>query len=52
MNINKVIIDNIKGIGHFELNQSLLPNKPNVLVALNGFGISSLATAFLALSEG
>ncbi len=52
MNINKVTIENIKGISHFELNQPLLPNRPNILVAPNGFGKSSLATAFLSLSRG
>ena len=46
MNIKKVIIDNIKGIGHLELTQPLLPNRPNVLVAPNGFGKSSLSIAF------
>lgn len=52
MNISKVTIDYIKGIGHFELNQPLLPNRPNILVAPNGFGKSSLASAFLAISNG
>ncbi len=52
MNISKITIDNIKGIEHFELNQPLLPNRPNVLVAPNGFGKSSLAAAFLSLSKG
>lgn len=52
MNIKKVIIDNIKGIGHLELTQPLLPNRPNVLVAPNGFGKSSLSIAFQKVSEG
>lgn len=52
MNISKITIDNIKGMGHFELNQSILPNRPNILVAPNGFGKSSLATAFHSLSGG
>lgn len=52
MNISKVIIDNIKGLHHFELSQPLLPNRPNILVAPNGFGKSSLAAAFLSVRDG
>lgn len=52
MIINKIVIDNIKGIGHFELSHDLYPNRPNVLVAPNGYGKSSLATAFLSAKNG
>ncbi len=48
----KVIeIEHIKGIQHkrFELNIS--PNKPSLLVAPNGFGKSSLATAFNSMNN-
>lgn len=53
MNITSVVVENIKGFSHFELNdQSILPNRPNILVAPNGFGKTSLATAFLYLKRG
>lgn len=43
----KVIeIDNIKGIGHKRFALDILPNKPSLLVAPNGFGKSSIAAAF------
>ncbi|TCL32452.1 hypothetical protein EV210_12117 [Anaerospora hongkongensis] len=49
MTISKIAIKNIKGIGDktFELN--ITPNKPSLLVAPNGFGKSSFATAFDSL---
>ncbi len=51
MNINTIEITNVKGIGNkvFELN--LRPNKPNILVAPNGFGKSSFALAFNRLKR-
>lgn len=43
----KVIeIENIKGIGHKRFALDILPNKPSLLVAPNGFGKSSFAVAF------
>lgn len=43
----KVIeIENIKGIGHKRFELDILPNKPSLLVAPNGFGKSSFAVAF------
>ena len=49
--IKKVTIENIKGISNqtFELN--IIPNKPSILVAPNGFGKSSFATAFRSLNS-
>ena len=49
MTIKKIKIENIKGISNriFELN--ILPNRPSLLVAPNGFGKSSFASAFLSL---
>ena len=49
MTIASIGIKNIKGIQNktFELNIS--PNKPSLLVAPNGFGKSSIATAFASL---
>ncbi len=49
MTINKIRIENIKGISSrtFELN--IIPNCPSLLVAPNGFGKSSFAASFLSL---
>jgi len=42
----KVIeIENIKGISHKRFQLDILPNKPSLLVAPNGFGKSSIAVA-------
>lgn len=49
MNIKLITIDNVKGLGHWELDQTIFPNRPNILVAPNGFGKSSIATAFASL---
>ncbi len=43
MVISKIEISNIKGIGNLTINQNIYPNRPNILVAPNGFGKSSLA---------
>lgn len=49
MTIKKITIEHVKGITNrtFELN--ILANKPSLLVAPNGFGKSSFATAFNSL---
>ncbi len=49
--IKVIEIENIKGIKskRFELN--ILPNKPSLLVAPNGFGKSSIATAFNSMKS-
>ena len=49
--IQKITIENIKGISNktFELN--ITPNKPSILVAPNGFGKSSFAIAFNSLQS-
>jgi hypothetical protein len=39
-------IENIKGISHKRFALDILPNKPSLLVAPNGFGKSSFALAF------
>ncbi|MBY7785957.1 ABC transporter ATP-binding protein [Vibrio fluvialis] len=53
--IKKIEITNIKGIGDGTTNGlyefDLLKNKPSILVAPNGFGKSSLATAFKSLKS-
>lgn len=52
MKINKVKICNVKGISEYSLNALLYPNRPNILVAPNGFGKSSFATAFASIEPG
>lgn len=49
--IKKIEIKNIKGFKNYQFspNQYLIPNKPNLFVAPNGFGKSSITTAFNAL---
>lgn len=51
MNIKTVEISNIKGIRHKIFNLDLVPNRPNILVAPNGFGKSSFAIAFESLKS-
>jgi hypothetical protein len=48
----KVIeIENIKGIGLKRFELDITPNKPSILVAPNGFGKSSIATAFNSMNN-
>lgn len=59
--ILKIEIENIKGFGQdvnsagnkvpFAFDVDIFPNKPNIVVAPNGFGKSSLTAAFLSLKE-
>lgn len=49
--INKIKISYVKGIKDEEFVLDLIPNKPSILVAPNGFGKSSFATAFDSLKE-
>ena len=51
MVINEIHIENIKGLRCFDLNQPIQPNRPNILVAPNGFGKTSLAVAFNSLKS-
>lgn len=44
--IKSIKIENIKGIGNKKFELNLIPNKPSILVAPNGFGKSSFAAAF------
>ncbi len=44
-------IENVKGIGLRRFNLNILPNKPSLLVAPNGFGKSSIAAAFKSLNN-
>ena len=50
MSISQIEIKNIKGIDSKCFKIKLLPNKPNLLVAPNGFGKSSIATAFSSMN--
>lgn len=49
MNITTIEITNVKGVEHSLFNLDLVPNRPNILVAPNGFGKSSFAIAFDSL---
>ncbi|MGG7665488.1 hypothetical protein [Dyadobacter sp. BHUBP1] len=49
MNLKTVKIQNVKGIVEREFSLDAIPNKPNILVAPNGFGKSSFAIAFNSL---
>lgn len=51
MKIKTIEITNIKGIGNKTFNLDLLPNKPNLLVAPNGFGKSSFSIGFDSLKR-
>ncbi|MDH7942525.1 hypothetical protein QGM61_01720 [Pseudohongiella sp. SYSU M77423] len=50
MTISQIEIRNIKGISHECFKVQLKAYKPNLLVAPNGFGKSSVATAFSSLN--
>lgn len=49
--ISKITIKNIKGIDNKEFKHEIIPNKPHILVAPNGFGKSSFAIAFNSLNS-
>lgn len=49
--IRIIEIENIKGIRQKTLDLGIYPNKPSILVAPNGFGKSSLATAFNSMNN-
>ncbi|MDM1508337.1 hypothetical protein HX082_02875 [Myroides odoratimimus] len=49
--IQKITIENIKGISSKIFDLNITPNKPSILVAPNGFGKSSFATAFNSLNK-
>jgi len=49
MTLRKIRIENVKGISNQTFDLDILPNKPSLLVAPNGFGKSSFACAFLSL---
>lgn len=49
--IKSISIQNIKGIQNKNFALDIIPNKPSILVAPNGFGKSSLATAFKSMNN-
>lgn len=51
MNISTIEITNIKGIGNKLFKLDIVPNRPNILVAPNGFGKSSFAIGFDSLKS-
>ena len=51
MKIKNIEITNVKGIGNNVFNLDLVPNKPIILVAPNGFGKSSFSIAFDSLKK-
>lgn len=51
MTIEKIKIKEIKGIKDLEINQKIFANKPNILVGVNGFGKTSIATAFASIQD-
>lgn len=52
MKICKIKISNVKGIKEHSIDAIIQPNRPNILVAPNGFGKSSIATAFASIEPG
>jgi len=48
--IRSIKIENVKGIDSKQFNLDIIPNKPSIVVAPNGFGKSSLTTAFNSLN--
>lgn len=51
--IQKIKIENIKGKKNFEVSfTDLIANQPNIVVAPNGYGKSTIATAFKAAQHG
>jgi hypothetical protein len=49
MTLKKITIENVKGILNRNFELDILANRPSLLVAPNGFGKSSFATAFNSL---
>ncbi len=47
--IKSIAIENVRGLKNHTFSLDIIPNKPSLLVAPNGFGKSSLAAAFAAL---
>lgn len=48
--ITKIKVENVKGAKCIEIDDKILPNKPSLMVAPNGFGKTSITVAFLSLN--
>lgn len=51
MTIKKICIENVRGIRQLMIEDQILQNRPTILVAPNGFGKTSIATAFKSAIE-
>jgi hypothetical protein len=51
MTINSIEIENVRGIDSLKISEKLLKNRPNILVAANGFGKTSIAVAFKCIAS-
>jgi hypothetical protein len=51
MTLKRIEIKNIKGISHKTFDLDIIPNRPSLLVAPNGFGKSSFTCAFNSLNS-
>ena len=51
MIIRKIRIENIRGIEFREISVDVHPNTPTFFVAPNGFGKTSIATAFKSIKQ-
>ncbi|MDN3549325.1 hypothetical protein [Mucilaginibacter aquaedulcis] len=49
--LKTIVIENVKGIYNRTFSLNIYPNKPSLLVAPNGFGKSSFATAFKSMNN-
>ncbi|MDD2391668.1 MAG: hypothetical protein PHU94_01860 [Bacilli bacterium] len=49
--IKTIEINKIKGIDNLKLELNMIPNKPSIFVAPNGFGKSSITVAFDSISQ-
>ncbi|SDY98105.1 hypothetical protein [Nitrosomonas sp. Nm58] len=51
MTINNIEIENVRGIELLRIPDKILKNRPNILVAANGFGKTSIAVAFKSIAS-
>ncbi|MDX2469243.1 MAG: hypothetical protein QNL04_01565 [SAR324 cluster bacterium] len=51
MSINNLKIENVRGLDRLIISSKILKNRPNILVAPNGFGKTSIATAFKCAAD-
>lgn len=49
--INKIKIENVRGIDLLEIQGNITSNKPTLIIASNGFGKTSIATAFDSMNS-